>query len=549
MKKENFIETLRLEKLRKLQKIIFLNPKRPADRTYNINVTLSEQTPLERNIKDTRPQKCPRHYDISKLPSVSVVIPFYNDALSMLLRTVHSVLMRTPATLLKEVIIVDDHSQNEDLHEPLEKYIKLLDRKVHLIRMSKREGLIRARLTGAKIATADVLMFQDAHTESNVQWAEPLLHEILKNPKVVIQPHVDQIEQFTLEYIGNAGPVPRGGFSWDLRYVWMEMPQHEARRVMFQHEFVAHRTPTLVGCAFAIRKDFFFSIGGFDDDMQIWGAENIELGFRGWMCGGEVLNHPCSRVAHTFKPFAYSFDGHREKIVQKNQMRLAEVWMDDWKKFFLASTNSWPTKHVSFTVEEKTSLEKRKIMKKNLKCKSFKWFMENIIPEVPTPPMNAVYYGEVFNLMSELCFYITSKKYVGLTSFCFFHRLLPKNLFHIDTDKRLIYRNRCVRIDNTTKLLRLGECTSLDFYPKENWDVARHSEVEGMMYVDVQEGADKPVERLCATQVTNIFPIHYGKQMPQLLPCNTNDRFQKWRWTYKFNFTYDWDHYTTSIEE
>ena len=68
----------------------------------------------------------------------------------------------------------------------------------------------------------------------------------------------------------------------------MEMPEHEKLRVNYQHEYVPHRTPTLVGCALAVRKDYFLSIGGFDEDMEIWGAENIELAFRVWMCGGQV---------------------------------------------------------------------------------------------------------------------------------------------------------------------------------------------------------------------------------------------------------------------
>jgi len=88
----------------------------------------------------------------------------------------------------------------------------------------------------------------------------------------------------------------------------------------------------------------------------------------------QVLTHPCSRVAHTFKPFAYGFPGDgREKTVQRNQMRVAELWMDDWKKFFLAATYSWPTKHTYLSDSEKRSLEKRKILKRNLKCKSFQW--------------------------------------------------------------------------------------------------------------------------------------------------------------------------------
>lgn len=47
----------------------------------------------------------------SDLPFASVIICFYNEALSALLRTVHSVLDRTPAHLLHEIILVDDNSE------------------------------------------------------------------------------------------------------------------------------------------------------------------------------------------------------------------------------------------------------------------------------------------------------------------------------------------------------------------------------------------------------------------------------------------------------
>ena len=70
------------------------------------------------------------------------------------------------------------------------------------------------------------------------------------------------------------------------RYVWMQMPAHERRRL--RSEAQAHRSPTLVGCAIAVRKDYFHHIGGFDDAMNVWGGENIELAFRTWMCGGQV---------------------------------------------------------------------------------------------------------------------------------------------------------------------------------------------------------------------------------------------------------------------
>ena len=46
----------------------------------------------------------------ANLPQVSVVIPFRNEVLSMLLRTVYSILGNTPDHLLKEIILVDDGS-------------------------------------------------------------------------------------------------------------------------------------------------------------------------------------------------------------------------------------------------------------------------------------------------------------------------------------------------------------------------------------------------------------------------------------------------------
>lgn len=56
------------------------------------------------------PHRCKDQSYPADLPVASVVICFYNEALSALLRTVHSVLDRTPPQLLHEIILVDDDS-------------------------------------------------------------------------------------------------------------------------------------------------------------------------------------------------------------------------------------------------------------------------------------------------------------------------------------------------------------------------------------------------------------------------------------------------------
>jgi len=44
------------------------------------------------------------------LPQASVIIVFHNEGFSVLMRTVHSILNRTPPKFLKEILLVDDYS-------------------------------------------------------------------------------------------------------------------------------------------------------------------------------------------------------------------------------------------------------------------------------------------------------------------------------------------------------------------------------------------------------------------------------------------------------
>lgn len=59
--------------------------------------------------------------------------------------------------------------------KPLDDYIAANLTNVKVIHLPQRMGLIRARLAGAKTATAQVLIFLDSHTEANVNWLPPLL--------------------------------------------------------------------------------------------------------------------------------------------------------------------------------------------------------------------------------------------------------------------------------------------------------------------------------------------------------------------------------------
>lgn len=99
-----------------------------------------------------------KHYP-SKLPTTSIVIVFHNEAWSTLLRTVWSVINRSPRPLLKEIILVDDASEKDYLGKKLENYVKMLPVPTFVLRTVNRSGLIRARLLGAKHVTVICFIF------------------------------------------------------------------------------------------------------------------------------------------------------------------------------------------------------------------------------------------------------------------------------------------------------------------------------------------------------------------------------------------------------
>ncbi|KAL4597433.1 polypeptide N-acetylgalactosaminyltransferase 11-like [Arapaima gigas] len=78
---------------------------------HAFNMLISNRLGYHRDLPDTRNEKCKEVSYPVALPTASVVICFFNEAFSALLRTVYSVLDRTPPQLLHEIILVDDSSE------------------------------------------------------------------------------------------------------------------------------------------------------------------------------------------------------------------------------------------------------------------------------------------------------------------------------------------------------------------------------------------------------------------------------------------------------
>lgn len=104
-----------------------------------LNEELSEHLSYNRTTPDARHPWCKtKHYDVDSLPTASVVIIFFNEPYSVVVRTVHSVL-NTGSKNLKEVVLVDDCSTNEELKGKLDYYLETrFPASVRMIRLKSR---------------------------------------------------------------------------------------------------------------------------------------------------------------------------------------------------------------------------------------------------------------------------------------------------------------------------------------------------------------------------------------------------------------------------
>ncbi|MCJ8730332.1 hypothetical protein PDJAM_G00183200 [Pangasius djambal] len=145
------------------------------------NQVESDKLRMDRGVPDTRHDHCRHKQWRTDLPASSVVITFHNEARSALLRTVVSVLKKSLPHLVKEIILVDDYSDNPEDGALLGKI-----EKVRVLRNDRREGLMRSRVRGADAATASVLTFLDSHCECNEHWLEPLLERVAEDGTVLM---------------------------------------------------------------------------------------------------------------------------------------------------------------------------------------------------------------------------------------------------------------------------------------------------------------------------------------------------------------------------
>ncbi|XP_030388446.1 N-acetylgalactosaminyltransferase 6-like [Scaptodrosophila lebanonensis] len=362
------------------------------------NALLSDAISVNRSLPDVRPRECKTKLYLKKLPMVSIIVIFFNEHKSVLLRSVHSLINRSPPELVKEIILVDDFSDLDSLHKSLDDYIAQHFTKVRILRLNERSGLIRARMAGARIAKAEVLVFMDSHIEAGYNWLPPLLEPIVLNSRTVMGPTIDFING-TQFFYGKYDYGMRGIFDFSLRYLkTSRLPEDQ------KHPSEPFKNLIMMGGSVVISAKFFWELGGYDEGLDIYGGEQFDLSFKIWMCGGQLYEAPCSRVAHLSRSSHLHLYNTKNvtvtKYIYRNYKRVAEVWMDDYKKYVSMRMGS------SYRRANPGDLTLARALRS--KCKPFKWFLQNVAYDVmkrfpPIKPPNYAY-GAIRNVAEpDMC--------------------------------------------------------------------------------------------------------------------------------------------------
>ncbi|XP_078703479.1 polypeptide N-acetylgalactosaminyltransferase 1-like [Branchiostoma floridae x Branchiostoma belcheri] len=470
----------------------------------SFNVFVSNLISVERTIPDLRPTKCRTNQVADDLPQTSIIITFCEESWSTLLRTLHSIVNRSPPRLVREIILVDDFSKREHLKGKLDEYIKRFPQ-VRIMRTRKREGLIRARMLGAAAASGKVLTFLDSHIECNVGWLEPLLDRIRQNRTNVVCPVIDAIDDRTFAYL--EAQTLRGGMDWkELKFEWRSIPSFQSLGRKDPSWPII--SPTMAGGLFSIEKDYFYELGAYDPELFIWGGENIEISFKIWMCGGRLEILPCSRVGHVFrKSQPYIFPGGAFEVFSHNTRRVAEVWLEDrYKKVFYALMPE--ALHIDYgNITEQ--LEFRR------KCRPFKWYLENIYPDLGVPQINLQAVGEIRNLgQQDVCVDTLGGAHLGLWP-C--HGQGEHQSFSLDKSGVLKSGSLCVIREEG----RDGEVMSVGLCKKENAIMFQHQENKELR--ELGDGSHALTGR--CLDITFAAGV---QKFLKLNPCN-GGKFQQWK--------------------
>ncbi len=214
-----------------------------------------------------------------------------------------------------EVVVADDASADGSVDMAQQRFPL-----ARIVRHDRRQGASAAKALGARHARGDVLVFLDAHTRPEPGAISRLVRAAGDSgERAIVTPAIAALD--ARRWRTDADQVGHG-YGMDLKTFGTRwMPLEEMRRTRTRTGFL-FESPSLIGCAFAVSRDLYEELRGFDPQMQSWGIEDLDLGLKCWQLGHRILHDPDVIIGHRFQSEFGSYEVPAEHVLV-NKMRMA----------------------------------------------------------------------------------------------------------------------------------------------------------------------------------------------------------------------------------
>jgi GT2 family glycosyltransferase len=224
------------------------------------------------------------------MPKVSVVIPTRNRC-ALLAEAIERIESQTVARTVYEVIVIDNDS-TDDTRQVLEQKARTYSN----LRFGVQEkpGAAATRNAGLRLANGDVILFidDDVQAESDLVQAHLDCHH--ENPNVSV------IGAVIMPWDNTSDPFLR--YLRDHRILNPYTPSKGALDFSYYHT-----------CNVSTPTQTLLNVGGFNENFNVYGMEDIELGYRLEKADCRMVFAPKARALH------YRFPGFQDFIDRSEQ--------------------------------------------------------------------------------------------------------------------------------------------------------------------------------------------------------------------------------------
>jgi len=277
----------------------------------------------------------------------SIIFPVKNEGINVknTLESFFSVEIGSPY----EIIVVNDQSDDHCCDFLRDQF---LNKNITVVNTSG-VGAANARNAGAEKANGSILVFCDAHLEFEDSWLDRLLEPILEGTCDSITPAIGAI--------GNPNFIGYG------QTLWVNERSNKFRTHWNTKRDYLFETAVLPGGCFAIRRDVFEDVGGFETGFPTWGHEDVELSIKLWLFGYNCYVQPKTKVLHLFRkvqPYKIELEDYYYNLLRLAYLHFNPSRIQKIRKMMIKHTKS---KDVEKRVIQNGAMEKKQVYLKKRK--------------------------------------------------------------------------------------------------------------------------------------------------------------------------------------